>query len=126
MIFTIQLLNERVVYMSGDENEYYSIVFVDSGKFKCIWDELQMNDRSSAQWYINKYKNAENCFAQSKSYPVPLSNVGRMCDSNMKKRILRLNDGITRIQWLLDHGVSSFPILCPREFVEELTECAGA
>lgn len=125
MIFEIQLHKGSLVYMSGDEDDYYSVVFVDSKKFKNIWDERQMNDRSSEQWYINKYNNAENCFSQSKSYPVPMSIVGGIHDYGTQKRILRLDDGITRIQWMFDHGVNSFPVLCPKEVVGELAERAG-
>lgn len=125
MIFEIQLHKGLLVYISGDADDYYSIVSIDSKKFKNIWDERQMNDRSSEQWYIKKYKNTEICFLQSKAYPAPMSIVGGIHDYGTSKRILRLNDGITRIQWMFDHGVKSFPVLCPKAVVLELTERAG-
>ncbi len=48
-------------------------------------------------------------FIQSKEYPVPVPQAGDPIKIN-GRWLLTMRDGATRIQWLADHGATSFPL----------------
>ncbi len=111
MIFEIPLANGKIVYMKGEESEFYSIVVVDTDKFLKFWDpdESKVHLPKDAP----KYVNASLAFEQSREYPVPLSEVGGPLVYKEPEMNFRMVDGTTRLQYLIDNGVSKFPVYIP-------------
>ena len=125
MIYKIYIKSKNCVFMYGEDNIYFSVLKICSNKLKSIWDPRQMNDRSNETWYVNKYNKTEECFLKSSLYPVPMPIIGGIHDYGTDSRIMRFNDGITRVHWLIDHEAHYFPLLCPKEFISELSSLAG-
>ena len=89
-----------------------------------IGDCVQKNDRSYSDWYVKKYMIAEKCFLNSHTNPIPLPIIGGFQTYGGTRRTIRLTDGITRTQWLIDHGAHSFPVYCPFYLKKELEMAA--
>lgn len=126
MIYKVKLFQQNVIFMSGNENCTFSIIHVNTEKFCSIWDDIQKNDKSCLDWYVKKYMIAEKCFLNSHNHPVPLPIIGGFQVYGGNRRSIRLTDGITRIQWLVDHDAKSFPIYCPLALKNELEVVVAA
>jgi hypothetical protein len=63
---------------------------------------------------------AEKGFSYGIHNPVPLSVI-----ESIYKNGIYLTDGITRLLYLFVHKVKAFPIMCPQNHSDKLTELAG-
>ncbi|MCK9336313.1 MAG: hypothetical protein M0P43_00650 [Arcobacteraceae bacterium] len=121
-IFEIKLDN-RIVYMSADCTNYMNdtryVVIVETNKFLKLWQNepnplsKNLNFGNKEIWKMDKkFADAEKGFSFGKSNPVPLANMVCYINKNNKLPYIAINDGITRIIWLLSNGVEYFPIEC--------------
>lgn len=125
MAIEIELNDKNIVLMSDEyDHELYSLIFVDAKKFQSICPDLLR--RSAEKHYLDKYRHAGEGFANSHEYPVPLPDVGHYFDYVPGEWTVRFTDGTTRVQWLLDHGVKTIPILCSPSSAAAIKEVAGA
>lgn len=114
MIFEIPLKDGSSVFMKGTSNNCECVIIVNSLEFLTIWRKSQRDDNKYSS--INgqkKWKGASDCFKQSSVYPVHLPSMGHPIEFEIGHPTMELSDGVTRIHWLLHHGVKEFPIYCP-------------
>lgn len=83
MVFPICIHGDRTVYMKGYENSESCIITISSQKLIKVWAKYQMNDRSKEKWYVDKYTSADQCFDQSKQFPVSLAECGEYFNFEM-------------------------------------------
>ena len=121
ILLSIELHTGKIVYMYGDENEYFSLVWISSKRLMEIWHPSQRDDHLTTR---KKMPGAAACFAQSEEWPVPLANVS-IGEYDIGKRSLKFNDGITRISWLIENGVKCIPLLCSHDCVDEFRMLAA-
>lgn len=112
MIFKIQLHDESYVYMRGDTSLFYGIAVVSSDLFSKYWDYSQKLDCNYETHNAEKWSAASTSFAQSCTFPVPLAVIGGVFKYSDAKTTIRLDDGITRTHWLIQHGAIELPVYC--------------
>ena len=121
ILISIDLKTERTVYMYGNENESYSLVWISSKRLMEIWHPSQRDDYLRTR---QKMHGAAACFEQCEEWPVLLANVS-IGEFDIGKRSLKFNDGITRTSWLIEQGVKSIPLLCTHDSVDEFRMLAA-
>lgn len=109
MIFEVPLADHQLVYLRGESTIEDPIIWVTVKGFWKIWAPHQRDGRKPDSWYHPKYTLAQTSFIQSKEYPVPVPQAGDPIKIN-GRWLLTMRDGATRIQWLADHGATSFPL----------------
>lgn len=121
ILLSIELKTGKIVYMHGTEDEYNSVVWISSKRLMEIWHPSQRDDHATT---LKKMPGAAACFAQCEEWPVLLANVS-IGEFDIGKRSLKFGDGITRTTWLIEHGVTSIPLLCSYACVDEFRMLAA-
>lgn len=125
MIYEVFLMGGQSVYLKDDPASDYPVIFLTIEGFWKIWLPSQRDERKPDNWFLPKYRNVARCFSQSKTTPVWVPRVGKPIKIN-NVWTLTMRDGATRIQWLYDHGATTFPAeVCP-ERIDILAAIAGA
>ena len=134
IVFSITLENNKTAYMVCERKNYLNeergIVVLDAKKFLTLWKaepnpiapELSKGTRSD---WVNdrKYPDTELGFQQGQNNPVPLAKI--VFNESTKEPYISVNDGITRIIWLLANGATAFPVECNVGEAEKLSFSAG-
>ena len=109
MIYEVFLDTGESVFLSGKDTETTCVLVIEMKKFWELWLPSQRDERLPSHWFLPKYNKVSEAFSISHMFPVPVPTVG---DPVMRDGRLTVSmvDGATRIQWLYDHGVTSFPI----------------
>jgi hypothetical protein len=122
----VPLADEKMAFMrnhrfSYDYPDAYIVVCIPVDKLMKTWIASQRDDRSAGNWYVSKYTEAEKCLSESScKKPVPMSEVGLIFDFEPGEYRLKLDNGITRIQWLVDHRAIFIPVICSKLEIPKL------
>ncbi|WP_063662584.1 plasmid fertility inhibition factor family protein [Aliivibrio fischeri] len=152
--FIIRLRDNRIVYMdsSSMNSEYNTIVKVCPDKFRLYWKkepyplEPTLIFGGEKEWREDyKFGRAERGFSFGKNNPVPLPRIiasSKSISIPIKERkfffskvvgyreevlldYVGIENGITRIIWLLANGADYIPILCNEKKSDILKRFAG-
>lgn len=122
MRFEIPIADGRMAYMTGDEDSSTAIVWVPADIFSKLWHPSQKFDVVRTQ---ERYPDAENAFQNSAQYPVPVAIASIYDYDGHSRASIKLDNGITRTTWLLDHGACSFPVACSPSQVDDFLKLSS-